>query len=95
MRFGFPPSLTGKQVDHGRGLFHADNTATVLLQCDTRALYLTRSGLAAQLGYQFVHLTEARGADRMPLRLQAARGVYRDASAEGEFTAAAADSRPG
>ena len=48
----------------------------------SRARDLSRARLAAQLDDQLVNLAEAGGPDRVPLRDQSARGIYRQAAAD-------------
>jgi hypothetical protein len=71
---------------YNRGrLFDADEATAIFCDGNARVLDLTRSSLAAELLNELIYLTETSGTDRMPLRLETARGIDRDAAAECGF----------
>src|SRR5690606_1479799 len=61
----------------------------VLRERDPCPLHLAGARLAAQLGHELMDLPQARGADRMALGLQPARGIDRNAPADGRLPALA------
>src|SRR6266542_3023720 len=71
--------LTAEQADEDGGEVAAERVG----EADAGALDLARAGLTAELRGDLGDLGRARGADRMPLGLEAARGVDGQLAAEG------------
>ena len=68
--------------DRDHRFFYPHNAAAVLGQGDARAAHLTGTGFTAQLGDQFKHLRETRGANGVSFALQPARRIDRQSSAD-------------
>src|SRR5271167_4736923 len=67
----------------GAGLFVTPQAAAIFLNCHACAADLALTAFAAQLRDEFENLANAGGTDRVALGFQAARGIDRDASAQG------------
>src|SRR5207249_3969196 len=72
------PRLVG-QDRHARDRARA---AQVVGEADLRTLHLPRAGLAAELWRELVEHAHASRADRVPVRLEPARGIHRLLAAE-------------
>ena len=79
--------LSAQNVNSHGAFLDADQAAAVLLDRMACALDLAGAGLPAQLRDQFVELADAGGAERVALRLEAARRIDRDAPAKREVAA--------
>src|SRR5262245_47181342 len=74
--------LAAEDGNNGCRFFITQKAAAILGDRPSRVLDLPGAGLAAELRDELVQLNDAGGADRVPLRQQAARGVDRNAAAE-------------